>query len=138
MKNTWLHSTVIAGLASILLAMAQASVVPCMHYLSSWFANQQTAMAMFSEPAEVFATLVPALLLGWFTRRHPLLVGAAAGMAGVLLANRFSPDAAVEAYHQTGDIIASAMTVAVAALAGRALRYRFRPESVPASNAAPD
>lgn len=124
MKNIWLHSIVIIFLAGIILAVTKTLVSPSVKMLSEFFLDPEAALRALSAPAIAFAMLAPGLLAGWFIRRHPLLVGAAAGAFAVLLANRISP---MESYSLLGDVLASAMVVAVAALAGRALRYRFKP-----------
>lgn len=105
MKNTWSHSLalIVVAAPSIALSIGMAAHAP-----DTW-----------SEPARTFALLAPGLVLGWFTRRHPLLVGAVAGV----LATAWSSSAAA--------MVAAAMTVAVAALAGRALRFRFKPPAPP-------
>jgi hypothetical protein len=81
---------------------------------------------LFEEPIHMLERLVPGLALGWFTRRHPLVVGAITGALAsytipFVLGYRLFPLA------QAGDAIANAMVIAVAFLAGRALRYRFQP-----------
>jgi hypothetical protein len=81
---------------------------------------------LFEEPIHMLERLVPGLALGWFTRRHPLVVGAITGalasyMIPLVLGYRLFPLA------QAGDAIEFAMVIAVAFLAGRALRYRFQP-----------
>jgi hypothetical protein len=105
MKNTWLHSLALIAVATPLLAL---SIGMAAHAPVAW-----------SEPARTFALLAPALALGWFTRRHPLLVGAAAAV----LATAWS--------QSTPAMLAAVMTVAVAALAGRALRFRFKSPAPP-------
>lgn len=82
--------------------------------------------ALLAAPLAALAQLLPGLALGWFTRRHPLLVGAAAGVVA-LLAAQWLPLLRLEPCPLVGQTIAVAMTVAVAALAGRALRRRFSP-----------
>jgi hypothetical protein len=104
-KNTWLHSLALIAVAAPVIALSIGVAAE--------------APAGWSEPARAFALLAPGLALGWFTRRHPLLVGAAAG----LLAAAWSQSAPA--------MLAAAMIVAVAALAGRALRFRFRPAASP-------
>ena len=114
MKNTWLHSCFLILLAIPLLTAASALRI----------ADPASPLAA---PAMAFSLLVPGLLLGWFTRRHPLVVGALAAIATPYIA---------QALHliqrppsMLGEAIHSAMIVAVAALAGRALRFRFRSDS---------
>ncbi len=126
MKNIWVHSIVVVVLGSVFIAAFQMMLIPAVYRLSTWMPNSADAAALVAAPAVAFARLAPGLLLGWFTRRHPLLVGAAAGAFAAMLANRFMHS---DLNHSvmTGDVIASAMIVAVAALAGRALRYRFTP-----------
>ena len=124
MKNIWLHSIVVIVLGSVLLAAIQVMLVPVAYRLSTWMPNPADAMDAIGAPLVAFATLAPALVLGWFTRRHPLLVGAAAGAAASWLVNHAMHSSGNGA-SLLGDVIASAMIVAVAALAGRALRYRF-------------
>lgn len=135
MKNIWLHSIVIIFLAGILIALALTLAFPVVNILSALFPDPEAALRSLSPPALAFALLAPGLFSGWFVRRHPLLVGAAAGVLAVLLANRISPTEA-ESFSLFGEVIASAMMVAVAALAGRALRYRFKPGDNEASRAA--
>jgi hypothetical protein len=105
MKNTWLHSLALVAVAAPLLALSIGVAA--------------RAPGTWSEPAHTIALLAPGLVLGWFTRRHPLLVGAAAGVL------------AVAWWRSAPVMLAVAMTVAVAALAGRALRYRFQPVDAP-------
>jgi hypothetical protein len=109
-KNTWAHSLVLVVFAMplIALALAMANGVP-----PDWL-----------DPAHTFALLGPGLVLGWFTRRHPLLVGGAAGALALTCSRAAGP--------MPPALLTGAMTVAVAALAGRALRYRFRAPSIDA------
>lgn len=114
MKNTWLHSAVLILLAVPLLTAAFALRIA-------------DPSSPFAAPSVAFSLLAPGLLLGWFTRRHPLVVGAVAAVATPYIA---------QAMHlvqrppsMPGEAIHSAMIVAVAALAGRALRFRFRADS---------
>jgi hypothetical protein len=112
MKNTWLHSAVVVALGiAALVAAAQAFA----------FVLGGRAESAAYAPAQMFAWLAPGLGLGWFTRRHPLVVGAIAGV----LAQALFP--ATSAPSPAGQAIAAGMVVAVAALAGRALRFRYRP-----------
>lgn len=104
MKNIWVHSIVIIFLAGILIAVTKILTSPIAIILSELFPDSEAALRTLTPPAVALALLAPGLFSGWFVRRHPLLVGAAAGA-----------------------LAASAMLVAVAALAGRALRYRFKP-----------
>jgi hypothetical protein len=130
MKNTSLHSLLLIAAAAPLLMLTQAWVVS--------FTNsgaQIADLAAFALPVlQMLAHLLPGLLLGWFTRRHPLLVGGVAGALSVLLLNgtanlaELTPAAA-------GNLLATAALVAVAALAGRALRRRFRPHEQAFSSA---
>ena len=53
---------------------------------------------------------------------------AAIGLAGSVLLHVVAP-AAMAASVRVGDAVAAALIVAVAALAGRALRFRFRPSN---------
>jgi hypothetical protein len=117
-----LHSILLIAAAAPMLAVAQS--------LASQFSSQvpQAVSAIAAEPLIILAKLVPGLVLGWFTRRHPLVVG---GLAGVLaaLAASFLPGASFESYALAGNATATGFTVAVAALAGRALRFRFQPSN---------
>ena len=115
MKNIWLHSAVIVLLGSIALAVSQ--------YLVLISESDTVGLAKLSAPLQAFATLAPSLALGWFTRRHPLLVGGVASVLASFWAVVFFGTDLPAAM-----VIASAMYAAVAALAGRALRYRFSPE----------
>lgn len=113
MKNTWLHSSLLILIAAPLLAVAAALRV----------ADSTSALAA---PSLALSLLAPGLVLGWFSRRHPLVVGAVAGIAVPSLAQ------ALRLVHHApasllGEALFSAMIVAVAALAGRALRFRFSP-----------
>jgi hypothetical protein len=105
-RNTWLHSFALIAATAPLLALA--------------FGLAMAAPPAWIEPARTFAMLAPGLALGWFARRHPLLVGAAAGVLAVI---GLQPPLIAESSLTAG------MTVAVAALAGRALRFRFKPEA---------
>ena len=114
MKNTWLHSAFIILLAVPLLTAAFALRIA-------------DPSSPFAAPSVAFSLLAPGLLLGWFTRRHPLVVGAVAAVATPYIAQALHliqrpPSLPGEAMH-------SAMIVAVAALAGRTLRFRFRSDS---------
>lgn len=126
MKNIWIHSIVIILLAGMLIAMTKALASPIATILADFFSDPDVALKSLSPPLAVFALLAPGLLSGWFVRRHPLLVGAAAGALAAELAFLISP-IEMQSRSLLGDVLASAMVVAVAALAGRALRYRFRP-----------
>lgn len=126
MKNIWVHSIVIILLAGMLIAMTKALASPIATILADLFFDPDAALRLLSQPLAVFALLAPGLFSGWFVRRHPLLVGAAAGALAAVLAFRIS-SVEIHSHSLFGDVLASAMVVAVAALAGRALRYRFRP-----------
>jgi hypothetical protein len=78
-------------------------------------------------PLSALAQLLPGLALGWFTPRHPLLVGAAAGLLAIFVAQWLAL-LHFDAFLLAGNAVAAAMTVAVAALAGRALRRRLMHE----------
>ena len=116
MKNIWLHSLCVVVFGSLALALANGALA---------MAVAQGMPALLDAPAHALALLGPGLLAGWFTRRHPLLVGAAAGVlfAGAGMAGVMPMAGATSA----GEVVAIGMVIAVAALAGRALRYRFRP-----------
>lgn len=120
MKNTWLHSILVIAAAAPVLAVAQS--------LASQFVEQAppSVSVMAAEPLIVLAKLVTGLMLGWFTRRHPLVVGGIAGALGALIAHLL-PGASFESYALAGNAMATGFTVAVAAFAGRALRYRLQP-----------
>lgn len=135
MKNIWLHSIVTVFLAGILIAVTKALAGPIVNFISVLFPDPRYALHTLSQPALVLALVAPGLISGWFVRRHPLLVGAAAGAFAALLANRISPIES-ESFSLAGDVLASAMIVAVAALAGRALRYRLKPADSETSRAA--
>lgn len=113
MTNTWLHSALVIALAIPVLLLASLLRV-------------DPPAPMMVAPLAALSLLAPGLLLGWFTRRHPLVVGALAGAiaAGLGRAADLAPEASPSL---AGDMVHAAMVVAVAALAGRALRQRFRP-----------
>lgn len=115
LADTWVHSTavVVAGAAALLIAGA-------MQARALGLGLPPDAHA----PVAMLALLAPGLAIGWFTRRHPLLVGAAAAVLAEAVANLVLRHAPAPAF--VGQLVASGMVVAVAALAGRALRYRFR------------
>jgi len=135
MKNIWIHSIVLILLSAILVAVTKMLVAPAMNVFSELFPAPDAAMRHLLMPATAFSLLAPGLLSGWFSRRHPLLIGAAAGGLAAWLANHFLPVSA-GSYSLPGDVLASGMVVAVATLAGRALRYRFRPEEIEISRTA--
>ncbi|MGH8109320.1 MAG: hypothetical protein ACREO1_11490 [Arenimonas sp.] len=124
MKNIWLHSIVVVVLGSILIATIETLLLPVAHRMSA--SNPAEALASIGPPLVAFAKLAPALVVGWYTRRHPLLVGAAAGAFSSLLVNQYLHPY-FTGFWLAGELVASGMIVAVAALAGRALRYRFTP-----------
>ena len=135
MKNIWIHSIVLILLSAILIAVTKTLVAPAMNVLAELFPAPDVAMRHLFMPVTAFSLLAPGLLSGWFSRRHPLLIGAAAGGVAAWLANDISPMSA-ESYSFPGDVLASGMVVAVATLAGRALRYRFRPVEIEISRTA--
>jgi putative membrane protein (TIGR04086 family) len=111
MKSTWLHSIVLIAIFSLLLSAShQARYLAVPPYLSA--------------PIAALSVLVPGLVLGWFTRRHPLLVGGTAGAVSIVII-AFANPAHPRTQSLTGDIIAIGLYAAVATLAGRALKYRF-------------
>ena len=123
MKNTWLHSILLIALAVVVLSVFNLLSLSAIRLLSD---SSGHVPSILSAPISALAVLVPGLLLGWFTRRHPLLVGASAGLLAPFLASHF------ESQHFgsqsiIGTAIATGMYVAVAALTGRALRYRLSP-----------
>jgi hypothetical protein len=103
--NEWLRAATIVVLSAPAIALALRLASP------------------HAEPATALAQLVPGLVLGLFARRHPLLVGGAAGALAVLLAEHVPGDGAWSI--APGRAIAITLTLAVAALAGRALRHRY-------------
>jgi len=135
MKNIWIHSIVLILLSAILVAVTKTLVAPVMNIFSELFPDPDAAIRHLYLPATAFSLLAPGLFSGWFSRRHPLLIGAVAGGLATWLANNFSPISA-DSYSLPGDILASGMVVAVATLAGRALRYRFRPADIEISRTA--
>ena len=118
MKNTWLHSLCVIAFGSLALGLASSTLA---------LVGPAGMPELLQAPAHALALLGPGLLAGWFTRRHPLLVGAAAG--AVYAFAEIAGWTPMPRPTSIGDGIAIAMIVAVAALAGRALRYRFRPET---------
>ena len=134
-KNTWSHSAVLVLVAALVLVACRALAGPAAHTLAGLTPHPSAALSAFGAPLVTLAQLVPGLVLGWFTRRHPLLVGAAAGILATV-ASQWLPILHLEPYSLIGQTVAVAFTVAVAALAGRALRYRFRPTSVPTTGGA--
>ena len=126
MKSTWLHSMLIALVGALSLVLIHVFTVYAVGPTTYTTTNLDPWPRLFEEPIQMLERLVPGLALGWFTRRHPLLVGAIAGalasyMIPLVLGNRLFPLA------QAGNATAYAMVVAIAFLAGRALRYRFQP-----------
>jgi hypothetical protein len=117
MKNPWLHSLCVIALGTLALGLASSAL--------AWAAP--TLPDVVHAPAHAFALLGPGLLAGWFTRRHPLLVGAAAGALYALA--EIAGWTPLPRPTSPGDGIAIAMIVAVAALAGRALRHRLGPRT---------
>jgi hypothetical protein len=115
--NTWLHSALVIAAGAIALAVPIS--------LQVWPLAPGSAAGLPATLA-MLALLLPGLAIGWFTRRHPLLVGGAAGLAGVVLAGRL-PGAATTSIPSLDTALAAGLVVAVAALAGRALRWRLRP-----------
>lgn len=116
MKNTWLHSLILIALATLVLAFATT--------LRVWAAN-----LFLAAPVTALSVLGPGLLLGWFARRHPLLVGAIAGaLAPIVARGILFPN--IELPSLAGEAAATAMTVAVASFAGRALRFRMQPNRI--------
>jgi hypothetical protein len=108
MRNTWAHSAVVVVAGIVLVAFAVGA--------ARWATGWTQSIAMFS-------LLAPGLSIGVFTRRHPLVVGALCGAGGFL---------AVPPRDATADgTLAAALAVAVAALAGRALRRRYDPAHAP-------
>lgn len=122
-------------LAGILIAVMKILASPMIIILSELFSDPEAALLTLSPPLVAFSLLAPGLFSGWFVRRHPLLVGAAAGAFAALLANSISPTDG-KSFSFFGDLLESAMIVAVAALAGWALRYRFKPGDGGASRTA--
>jgi hypothetical protein len=122
MKSTLLHSILLIAAAAPVLAVAQS--------LSSQFSLHapQAVSVIAVEPLIALAKLGPGLVLGWFTRRHPLVVGGVAGALGALIISLL-PGAAFETYALAGNATATGFTVAVAAFAGRALRFRLQPSN---------
>ena len=113
LDDEWLRATLVIACATPLL-------LACLR-LSERF-PPDTAPAL-SEPIRALAILLPGLAAGWFTRRHPLLVGAAIGVLATLVAFLVGPNWLPPTW--PGRAIALALFMAVAALAGRALRFRF-------------
>jgi hypothetical protein len=110
MKNIWLHSALVVLLGALLLVAA---------------AMTRASSAALPSTMTMLSLLVPGLLLGWFTRRHPLVVGALAALLAAVIAGRVLPHS-VGATSVLDATLAAGLVVAVAALAGRALRYRFQ------------
>ncbi|HET7844812.1 MAG TPA: hypothetical protein VFL14_11720 [Xanthomonadales bacterium] len=113
--NTWLHS--------IVVVLAASPAVTALHAAAWRYGSFESTL--------ILAKLLPGLVLGWFTRRHPLVVGAAAGVAGLLACDLL--DAIPHARGPVDEIVSAGLATAVAALAGRALRFRFSPRAPNAS-----
>ena len=122
--NEWLRATLVIACATPLL-------LACLT-VSHRFHPDDASLS--SEPIRALAILLPGLVAGWFTRRHPLLVGAAIGLLAAVIAALAGADRTPLSW--PGHAIALALYVAVAALAGRALRFRFA-GSIPALTANP-
>ena len=128
MKSTWLHSMLIVLVGTLALVLVHVFTVYAVDPTIYTATDLDPWPKLFEEPIRMLERLVPGLALGWFTRRHPLVVGAITGALAsytipFVLGYRLFPMA------QAGDAIANAMVVAVAFLAGRALRYRFQPST---------
>ena len=126
MKSTWLHSVLIVLVGTLALVFVHVFTVYAFGPVIYTTTNLDPWPKLFEAPVQMLERLVPGLALGWYTRRHPLVVGAVTGALAsytipVVLGYRLLPLA------QAGEAIAYAMVVAVAFLAGRALRYRFQP-----------
>ena len=119
MINTWLHSAGVVVVATPCIAALHAGAIR-----AATLVSPGAPPAWHVEPAFALAGLAPGLVLGWFTRRHPLVVGGIAGALGVLACNAFVVSMASRS--ALGDTLSTALLVSVAALAGRALRFRFR------------
>lgn len=122
MKSTLLHSVaLVVGAAAVLLACF-ALVHPTAHVGIA--ADRSDTLRLWSPPMLALSQLLPGVVLGWFTRRHPLVVGAFAGILAMLAARALGLGT-LDSYAFAGETVAAGMTVAVAALAGRALQRRF-------------
>ncbi len=128
MKSTVAHSAVLVVMAAVALVAFRAAVHPAVHAPSP----HSALLASLGAPLAAFAQLLPGLALGWFTRRHPLVVGATSGVVALVSA-QWVPFLRLEPYPLVGQTVALAMTVAVAALAGRTLRRHFSPAGAPAA-----
>jgi hypothetical protein len=124
--NTWVHSLALITVGTPLLAVTRWATTPFASMLADVCCEPGAAMEFLFAPLLAMSLLVPGLLVGWHTRRHPLLVGAAVGAAGSAVLHVL-PGEFVSSAMRAGDVVFAALVVAVAALAGRALRWRFRP-----------
>ena len=125
MKSTVLHSMVLIVIAAICLVFTQRLAVPAVDLIAKLSSSPISTTSLILEPTLILAKLIPGMLLGWFTRRHPLVVGALAGIFAQFITNTVFNQ--TYTYTLVGEVVATAMVLAVAALAGRALRYRFSP-----------
>lgn len=112
--NEWVRAACVIAFATPLLLL-------CLGLSSRFDPDEAPSL---SEPFRALAILLPGLVAGWFTRRHPLLVGAAVGVLATLVAALAGSTWAPPSW--PGRAVQLALFVAVAALAGRALHYRFR------------
>jgi hypothetical protein len=123
MKSTVAHAAVTAIITAAALVGCKLLVFPISHGVSDVAPH---SVSLLAAPLVTLSQLLPGLALGWFTRRHPLLVGALAGILASIAAQYLTP-IHFETYSLVGESVALGMTVAVATLAGRALRRRFDP-----------
>jgi hypothetical protein len=123
--NTWLHSFLLVLLFGPVLLLADTTNMKLVNAVQ----HDLALVALVAPPLGTLALLVPGMVLGWFTRRHPLLVGAAAAVVAQSLPMALAIHAGNIAMG-IGHLLSAGLVVAVAALAGRALRHRFRRERV--------
>ena len=128
MKNTWLHSILLIAIGTLILVLVENITSSTIQFVADRSSSPQAIISLFAAPGAALAKLAPGLLLGWFTRRHPLVLGAFAGALAPLFAQQVI--ACNPGQHLlVGAVLATSFTVAVAALAGRALRYRYQPSN---------
>ena len=128
MRNIWVHSAFVTAMGALALLFAQRLAWPAIELLTSQLSDPGVVQSVISPGVYALSKLVPGLITGWFTKRHPLLVGAAAGLIGTY-AFTGTLGATIEAPSRAGLIFESALLFSVAALAGRALRHRFAPSN---------
>ena len=132
-KNIWLHSIVLIIIGALAIALCQHLAWFALTRMGSSIDFGSALLTLLKSPLLTLSILLPGLTIGWYTPRHPLVIGALCGVIAAavpalqpVITGAGDLDEHMFLYSQIGWVLSVMMTVAVASFAGRALRQRLQ------------